>query len=60
MIFHMRRAIEWRLSPDDAPDLGMLALGHAAPDQLITSFFAICEHVADLDEDEEDRGMPAE
>ena len=49
----MRLGLERYLSIEGSRAVPALALGAALPEQLTQSFFAICEHVADLDKGEE-------
>jgi hypothetical protein len=51
MIFHMRLAITGRLA-GDAPIAAMLALGEATASQIANAFFAICEEIGSLDDEE--------
>ena len=51
LISGMRDAIEWRLVGKDRT-LAQLALGEATASQITNAFFAICEHLADLDDEE--------
>lgn len=50
LVYGMRREIETRL--EDEPKLSSLALGEATASQIANAFFAICEDVADLDDEE--------
>ncbi len=51
LVFNMRFAMERRLANED-PTVPALALGELFAGQIADSFFAICQHVGDLDEAE--------
>jgi hypothetical protein len=50
LVFHMRFQIERQLATD--PVVAALALGEAQANQITEAFFAICQHVAELDKGE--------
>jgi hypothetical protein len=52
LISEMREAIESRLEGED-PMIARLALGETTASQIANAFFAICEHVADFDDEEQ-------
>jgi hypothetical protein len=51
LIYEMREAIQYRLRGDDRVS-AQLAMGEAFASQITNAFFAICEHVTDLDDEE--------
>lgn len=51
LISGMREGIEYRLEAGD-PMVARLALGEATASQIANAFFAICEHLADFDDEE--------
>lgn len=51
LLYEMREAIEYPLRGDD-PVFAQLAMGEAYASQITNAFFAVCEHAADLDDEE--------
>lgn len=57
LVMHMRYAIERRLDRGSEQRIAPLALGEVAANQITEAFFAICEQVADLEEEEKRVGI---
>jgi hypothetical protein len=53
----MRRGIERQLTSDGDRLIAAMALGEAFANQITEAFFGICEHVAELDEEERKVGV---
>lgn len=57
LMFHMRFGIERRLNRGGDVGVASLALGQITADQLAPAFFAVCEKVAELDDEERRVGI---
>ncbi len=57
LVMHMRWGIEKRLNRGGDVGVASLALGEVFANQLTEAFFAICEHVADLNAEEKRIGI---
>lgn len=57
LVFHMRRGIERQLASDEDRLIAAMAVGEAFANQITEAFFGICEHVADLNEEEKRVGV---
>lgn len=57
LVLHMRHETERRLDRGSEQRIAELALGEVSANRLTEAFFAICEAVADLDEEERQVGV---
>jgi hypothetical protein len=57
LVFHMRYGVERRLTAGGDPTVASLALGEVFANQITETFFATCEHVADLNDAERRVGV---